>query len=166
MHMIQIAAVHLAHTVCLCCENCNPRDLQGKSCIFKIICTSCTGEYAPEFSSCHMGHNLQIAGGQATCNDYTSQGVCAHERLLCLHLGHLKTLLAALSLHVSLQGLRPLTAIHDWCRYTYNISEEVEQRRQAPTQMQQRIGQLLMERRQQQQHDKHSIDSQIDRKPG
>ncbi|KAK9843140.1 hypothetical protein WJX74_007616 [Apatococcus lobatus] len=35
--------------------------------------------------------------------------------------------------------------------YTYNIAEEVEQRRQAPTQMQQRIGQLLMERRQQEQ---------------
>ena len=37
-------------------------------------------------------------------------------------------------------------------RYTYNIAEEVEQRRQAPNQMQQRIGQLLMEKRQQEQH--------------
>ncbi|KAK9861594.1 hypothetical protein WJX84_004762 [Apatococcus fuscideae] len=35
--------------------------------------------------------------------------------------------------------------------YTYNIAEEVEQRRQSPTEMQQRIGLLLMERRQQQQ---------------
>ncbi len=55
---------------------------------------------------------------------------------------------------VILKGTQPQTQHGPCCcRYTYNIAEEVEARRQAPTQMQQRIGQLLMERRQQQRHD-------------